>query len=237
MATVHEGSRSTRWRRWSSTLAGWRRRAAPPAARLLPAADAYALWADLYPPRAHNPLMATEQEVMAPLLASLTPRQALDVGTGTGRNLPLLAAAGARQVVGVDLSMPMLARGAGGSRRVRADALHLPFRSRAFDVVCSSLMVGDIADVEAWVSEAARLLARQGHLLYSDFHPGWAASGWRRTFRTALGEQVELPYFSHSLADHLDALSRAGLEVRTIREPRIDGRQAPLIVLFHAVKP
>jgi malonyl-CoA O-methyltransferase len=237
MEILHEESRPTRWRRWSSTLTGWRRRPAAPAARLLPAADAYALWADMYPPRAHNPLMATEQAIMAPLLASVAPRQALDVGTGTGRNLPLLAAAGARRVVGVDLSMPMLARGAGGTRRVCADALHLPFRSRAFDVVCSSLMVGDIADLDAWVSEAARLLAWQGHLLYSDFHPGWAASGWRRTFRTAAGEQVELPYFSHSLAEHLEALARAGLEVRTIREPRIDGRQSPLIVLLHAVKP
>jgi ubiquinone/menaquinone biosynthesis C-methylase UbiE len=165
------------------------------------------------------------------------PQRALDVGTGTGRNLPCLAAAGARHIVGVDLSMPMLLRGIGRGRSVCADALHLPFRSRTFDVVCSSLMVGDIADVDAWVGEAARLLARQGHLVYSDFHPAWSESGWRRTFRTADGEQIELCYFSHSLSQHLAALDRAGLEVRIIREPRVDGRQAPVIVLFHAVKP
>jgi malonyl-CoA O-methyltransferase len=203
----------------------------------MPAPDAYALWAEAYPPRAHNPVMAAEQAVMAPLLTSLSPRRALDVGTGTGRNLPHLAAAGARRIVGVDLSMPMLRRGLGGNGTVCGDALHLPFRSRTFDVVCSSLMAGDIGDLDAWVAEAARLLARQGHLVYSDFHPAWAESGWRRTFRTAAGEQIELRYFSHSLPQHLAALERAGLEVRVIREPRVDGRQAPVIALFHAVKP
>jgi malonyl-CoA O-methyltransferase len=224
------------WRRWGRTLSRWRREA-PPQARVLPAPDAYALWAETYPPRAHNPVMAAEQAVMAPLLESLAPRRALDVGTGTGRNLPHLAAAGARRIVGVDLSMPMLQRGITDGGAVCADALCLPFRSRTFDVVCSSLMVGDIADLDAWVGEAARLLARQGHLVYSDFHPAWAESGWRRTFRTAAGEQIELRYFSHSLSQHLAALERAGLEIRIIREPRVDGRRAPVIVLFHAVKP
>jgi malonyl-CoA O-methyltransferase len=238
MGILHAESRSINWRQWGRTLGGWRRRAAAPsAARVLPAADAYALWAETYPPRAHNPVMAAEQAVMAPLLASLSPQRALDVGTGTGRNLPHLAAAGVQHIVGVDLSMPMLLRGIGGSRTVCADALHLPFRSRAFDVVCSSLMAGDIADVDAWVSEAGRLLTRHGHLVYSDFHPAWAESGWRRTFRSAAGDQIELRYYSHSLSQHLAALERAGLEVRIIREPRVDGRHAPVIVLFHAVKP
>jgi len=231
----HVRPESTGWRRWGRTLAGWRR-AAPPSTRVLPAVDAYALWAETYPPRAHNPVMAAEQAVMAPLLASLSPQRALDVGTGTGRNLPHLAAAGAQHIVGVDLSMPMLRGGIAGRRAVCADALHLPFRSRTFDVVCSSLMAGDIADIDAWAAEAARLLARQGHLVYSDFHPAWAESGWRRTFRTAAGEQIELRYFSHALSQHLAALERAGLEVRIIREPRVDGRHAPVIVLFHAVK-
>jgi malonyl-CoA O-methyltransferase len=238
MRILHEETRSTGWRQWGRTLGGWRRRAAAPAAtRVLPTADAYALWAETYPPRAHNPVMAAEQAVMAPLLASLSPQRALDVGTGTGRNLPHLEAAGARHIVGVDLSMPMLVRGIGGSRTVCADALHLPFRSRAFDVVCSSLMAGDIADIDAWVAEAGRLLARHGHLVYSDFHPAWAESGWRRTFRSVAGDQIELRYYSHSLSQHLAALERAGLEVRIIREPRVDGRHAPVIVLFHAVKP
>src|SRR3954463_13584981 len=70
--------------------------------------EGYALWADTYPPHAHNPLMQAEQSAVTTMLAALTPHRALDAGTGTGRNLPLLASAGARLIVGADMSLPML---------------------------------------------------------------------------------------------------------------------------------
>ena len=64
----------------------------------LDAREAYALWADTYVPWPHNPIMETEQAVVAPLIASTAPVRALDVGTGTGRYLSLLASTGARGV-------------------------------------------------------------------------------------------------------------------------------------------
>ena len=219
---------------WARSVA-WSRRARP-APLQLPAAEAYALWAESYPPHAHNPVMAAEESAVAPLLSWAAPRRALDVGTGTGRNVRLLAAAGARTIVGADLSVPMLTRATGARRRVCADALHLPFASRSFDVVCSSLMVGDLDAIGPWVAEASRLLTRGGHLIYSDFHPEWAARGWRRTFETADGRECEIGYVAHSLDQHLDALAAAHLEVCTVREPRIDGRPAPAVIVFHAVK-
>lgn len=63
---------------------------------------AYALWAPSYPAVAHNPLMCLEQQIVEPLLRRLPSRRSLDVGTGSGRYLPVLAATGAT-VVGVDL--------------------------------------------------------------------------------------------------------------------------------------
>jgi malonyl-CoA O-methyltransferase len=59
----------------------------------LSAHEAYDLWADTYPPVAHNPLMRVEQQVVEPLLSHIRARRALDVGTGSGRYLPLLQAA------------------------------------------------------------------------------------------------------------------------------------------------
>jgi len=72
----------------------------------------YDTWADTYPSVAHNPLMRLEQEIVVAILMTLRPRRALDVGTGSGRYLPLLARAGATQVVGADFSMAMLRRAA-----------------------------------------------------------------------------------------------------------------------------
>jgi malonyl-CoA O-methyltransferase len=203
----------------------------------LPTPDAYALWAESYPPHPHNALMEAEQSVVAPLIEAAVPRRALDVGSGTGRNLSLCRAAGARLAVGVDLSMPMLARRLKGTWGVCADACQLPFPDSAFDLVCSSLMVGDIATLAAWVSEAERVLAPGGHLVYSDFHPSWSAQGWRRTFQTPGGRSFELGYFAHDIDEHLGLLEAASLEVKQIREPRIAERTAPVVVAFHAVKP
>jgi SAM-dependent methyltransferase len=202
----------------------------------MPAREAYGLWADTYPPWPHNPLMQAEQAVVAPLIAATSPSTALDVGTGTGRYLPHLRDSGARLVVGVDLSLAMLGRHTQDARRICADACRLPFADASFDLVLSSLMVGDIEQLSHWTCEAARVLAPGGHLIYSDFHPAWSIEGWRRTFRTRTGQLVELEYFPHAIDEHLIALKRASLGVRTIREPRLAGRKAPVVVALHAVK-
>jgi ubiquinone/menaquinone biosynthesis C-methylase UbiE len=186
----------------------------------LPPREGYALWADTYPPRPHNPLMEVEQSIVQPLIDAALPTRALDVGTGTGRYLALLKSAGARSVVGIDMSLAMLGRSPRDLPRVCGDACGLPFRDASFDLVCSSLMTGDVSDLRAWVREATRVLAPGGHLIYSDFHPSWAARRWRRTFRDAAGRQRELAYVPHQIEDHLAALEASPLAVRAIREPR-----------------
>lgn len=198
--------------------------------------DGYARWAPLYPPRPHNALMEVEAKVVASLFRSIGPRRALDVGTGTGRNLALLEAAGARSAIGVDLSPAMLSHAAVSAARVQGDARFLPFAGGKFDLVVSSLMCGDVPEVAPWLNEAARVLIRGGHLIYSDFHPSWASSGWRRTFTGGDGLLYQLPYFPHSIEQHVDLLNRSGFEVRTIREPKLADRTAPVVVVLHAVK-
>jgi malonyl-CoA O-methyltransferase len=225
--------------------------------RVLPAQEAYALWAGSYPPSPHNPLMRAEQAAMAPIIQSTSPERALDAGTGSGRYLALLASTGARVVIGVDLSLPMLVSRARDPRtlslpthsvaRVCGDVRRLPFADASFDLISSSLMVGDVADLDGWVSEAARVLAPGGHLVYSDFHPSWATRRWRRTFHTADGRFFEVGYFSHTQAEHVTALEGRCFEIRAVREPRLavhdppatlaEGHDVPVAIVFHAVKP
>lgn len=180
--------------------------------------------------------MEAEQRALAPLVGRLSPRRALDLGTGTGRNLSLLSAAGARLTVGLDLSMPMLAAHVSVARRVCATATQLPFGDRQFDLVTSSLMVGDLRDLSTLTREVARVLSPAGHFVYSDFHPLWSERRWRRTFLSLDGRSVELPYCPHTLDDHQRALEDAGFQVRTIREPRVTGQPDPAVIVFHATR-
>ena len=199
--------------------------------------DGYERWAPVYPAHPHNPLMAAEAGVVSALIRSTAPRRALDVGTGTGRNLATLCEAGASCVTGVDLSASMLRHGGSACPRVRGDAQQLPFATAAFDVVTSSLMCGDVSDLGAWLGEAARVLAPGGHLIYSDFHPSWTVAGWRRTFRSEDGREYELPFFPHTIEAHLEQLASHGLEVRAIREPRVAARRHAVVVVLHATRP
>ena len=219
--------------------------------RSLPASQAYAMWAETYPPWPHNPLMEIEQQVVAPMIGATSPSRALDVGTGSGRYLPLLASTGARLVIGVDSSMPMLShkeRNDHNVHRVCADGCRLPFGDASFDLVSSFLMVGDLSDLAAWVHEIARVVAPGGHVIYSDFHPSWATEGWRRTFQAANGRTFEIAHVPHAIAEHVTLLEARSFDVLAIHEPRLtqgsamvapvgSGRlDVPVVVVVHAVK-
>ena len=180
----------------------------------------YDAWAETYPATAHNPVMRAEQAVVEPVLRRLSPRRALDVGTGSGRYLDVLTSIGA-SAVGVDFSMRMLTKSRGS--RVCADARRLPIRSASMDLVNASLMVGDVDDLAAWAREMTRVLVSGGHLVYSDFHPNWTRFDWRRTFRDAGGATHEIPFEAHALETHAEAVVDAGLTLRTLREcPLVD---------------
>lgn len=97
----------------------------------------------------------------------------LEIGAGTGRiALPLIAAG--VNVVGLDLSGPMLRRFAEKSRTpvpvVQGDATRLPFRDRAFGGAYAVHVLHLIPDWETAVAELVRVVEPGGVLLASQ---GW----------------------------------------------------------------
>jgi ArsR family transcriptional regulator len=99
----------------------------------------------------------------------------LDIGTGTGRVLELLAPR-VRQGLGVDASKQMLAlarsrlSGPGLAHcAVRlADMYRLPLADRSYDIVVLQMVMHYAEDPDGAVAEAARVLAPGGHLLVID---------------------------------------------------------------------
>jgi ubiquinone/menaquinone biosynthesis C-methylase UbiE len=89
----------------------------------------------------------------------------LDIGSGTGRNLPLLLDGTA--VVGLDPSLDALRRARRRAPRallVVARAEALPFQDGVFDTVLSGLVFCSVDDPQGGLAEVRRVLRTQGRL-------------------------------------------------------------------------
>ena len=95
--------------------------------------DAYALWAETYPPQAHNALMRAEEAAVLSLMPDVTGAAILDLACGTGRYGRIARERGAAYVTGIDNSLPML-RGNPLAERVQATTERLPAGWRS--VIC-----------------------------------------------------------------------------------------------------
>jgi ubiquinone/menaquinone biosynthesis C-methylase UbiE len=102
----------------------------------------------------------------------------LDLGTGTGRVLELLAPI-ARQAIGIDSSRDMLAIARanlerGGLRHCQirhGDIYALPFANAVADVVTIHQVLHFLDEPPRALAEAARVLKPQGRMLVVDFAP------------------------------------------------------------------
>lgn len=107
-----------------------------------------------------------EKRLLAKLLAGFPDaRTAVEIGCGTGYFTRWLASRGL-DVVGLDLSAPMLreARGRGRLPVILGDAHHLPFPGRSFDLAVFITSLEFVADPSLALAEASRV-ARRGILL------------------------------------------------------------------------
>ena len=124
-------------------------------------------------------------------VARAKPVRILDVATGTAGVAIALARATHAEIVGVDLSEPMLEIGrqrvydAGLDQRVRLEqsrAEELPFPDASFDAVTFTYLLRYVADPIATLRELSRVLRPSGTLAGLDFfvppNPMWRLS-WR----------------------------------------------------------
>jgi ubiquinone/menaquinone biosynthesis C-methylase UbiE len=181
---------------------------------------AYRQWAPSYPPVAHNPLMRAEEAAMHQCWPDVAGRRVLDLACGTGRYTQVIADGQPAELVAVDFCEPMLAQVTAG-RRVRASMMHLPFGNGVFDVIVCGLAIGHTTDVGAWMTEITRVLAPEGVLLYSDFHPAAARAGLPRTFKDQGDVARVVPHCGHELERQREAAAAAGLTIEEVREIRV----------------
>jgi demethylmenaquinone methyltransferase/2-methoxy-6-polyprenyl-1,4-benzoquinol methylase len=136
----------------------------------------------------------------------------LDLAGGTGVSAAEIARSGAYSVA-ADFSLGMLRTGAW--RRVpmvAADALHLPFADAAFDAVCISFGLRNVADPGRALAEMARVTRPGGRLVVCEFsRPGWAP--YRAAYHAALG--TVLPLVAGRVSSNPDAYRYLGESITT----------------------
>ena len=181
------------------------------------------------------------KEMVRHVRASPTGR-VLDVATGpAGVALAIRSATGA-QVVGLDLTGPMLerarqnllTRNEHGVHLIQGRGEELPFADGAFDTVTFTYLLRYVADPAATVAELARVVRPGGILASLEFHlppePWWRGlwwgytrlvlpvAGWltggREWFEVGrfLGPSISRHYQRYPLSWTVDAWERAGID-------------------------
>jgi len=132
------------------------------------------------------------------LLGRTRGRATLELGCGAGRWSAALATSGA-SAVGLDLSSSQLNKAKhlpGGGRRVawvRGNAERLPFRADSFDIVFADWGALTFSDPRKTIPEAARVLRRNGRLVFATSSPFRIVVQNRRTNR--MDRKLRYDYF------------------------------------------
>jgi ubiquinone/menaquinone biosynthesis C-methylase UbiE len=140
----------------------------------------------------------------------------LEIGVGTGRNLPFYPPD--TRLTGVDLTPAMLAQardraadlGIAADLRIGdAQALDLP--DGRFDAVVMTLVLSAVPDMRRAIVEARRVLRPGGQLLVLDFvrSPHWPV----RMVQRLLNPHLARRYDFHLLRDPLDHLEDVGFAI------------------------
>lgn len=222
------------WKRWGPGK--------PRPVPVLTSFEAYELWADAYPARAHNALMRAEEAAVRSLLPDLTGRTVLDLACGTGRWGLIAQELGAARVIGLDDSPAMLARCTLRERGL-ASMEAVPLRPDLVDVLICGLAAGHLPFIHDPILAMGRLIRPGGVAIFSDLHPYQALSGAQRTFTDADQKTWAVEHTIHLVSDWMRAGESAGWRMTGIREPGLleddtqGKREVPVVLVIRFERP
>lgn len=187
-----------------------------------------------------------ELEILPLVSDALSHREVIvDIGCGEGQIARRLSADHGARVIGVDPSRAQLSNGRSASdpsdaiAYVEADGEHLPIRSRSVDGAVCCLVIEHVADADALLGEAARILCVGGMFLLVVNHPVFQGPGsgfvddqilderyWRvGPYLTEqwnveqVDAEVSLPFRHRPLSRYINPLVEAGLVLVRLDEP------------------
>ena len=183
--------------------------------------QAYNIWADQYDTN-DNKTRDLEAIALKENLNSIHFERCLEMGCGTGKNTGWLASH-AKEVTAIDFSEEMLAK---AKTKIRNDNVAFQkadiheswdFVIHKFNLICFSLVLEHIADLDPVFKQAANSLETGGYLYLGELHPFKQYSGTKARFDTGLGVQIVTCY-NHHISDFIGSAKMYGLEIVNLRE-------------------
>ncbi len=209
--------------------------------KTLSSLNAYAKWAQTYPPYAHNPLMKVEEGAMLAQMPDLAGKYVLDLACGTGRYSQIALARGAEAVIACDNALAMLQVGRDVETKplyLGATTAHIPLEAHMMDVVLCGLAIGHVQDIASTLQEISRVLKPGGVALVSDFHPFLSLTGKKRLFTAPDGKVYAVEHYTHLIAQVFSVADHAGMRMLAIDEPLlpVDEQEIPIVVVYKLQK-
>ena len=174
---------------------------------------AYDIWASQYDTNS-NKTRDLEARALRISLETISFNHCLEIGCGTGKNTEWLKQAG--QVTAVDFSDEMLAK---AKEKITSDKVEFikadvakewTFSKKLYDLICFSLVLEHIKDLDPVFEKAVQLLKPGGHIYVGELHPFKQYSGSKARFDTEDGRHV-VECFTHHISDFMQAAKKHGL--------------------------
>ena len=178
--------------------------------------EAYNEWASQYDTNI-NLTRDLEGDALREILQNIPVENCLEIGCGTGKNTVWLAEH-AKKLTAADFSESMLTKA-----KQKVDAAHVnfvqadingewPFEKNTYDLVCFSLVLEHIEDLDHIFGQVANVITTGGYIYIGELHPFKQYSGSKARFETDEGSKSPA-CFTHHVSDFIKAAKKFGFRL------------------------
>ena len=202
--------------------------------------EAYNIWAEQYDTN-KNLTRDLEAKSLRDTLGKIQFSNVLEIGCGTGKNSEWLVQH-AHHITAVDFSEEMLEK---ARAKVQASKIEFKqaditkewnFTDKKFDLICFSLVLEHIKDLDFIFAQARQKIADYGHLYIGELHPFKQYTGTVARFDTDQG-RVELDCYVHNISEFLHTSRKHKFSLANIGESFDEGGESGipriLMLLFN----
>jgi ubiquinone/menaquinone biosynthesis C-methylase UbiE len=183
--------------------------------------QAYNVWSAQYDTNI-NKTRDLEATALRTALTPLSFNNCLEIGCGTGKNT-IWFIEKADRITAVDLSEEMLAKAKEKISSEKVDfkqadiTIDWTFADQLYDLVCFSLVLEHIHDLDHIFAQTAKVLQPGGYVYIGELHPFKQYSGSKARFETEEGLQV-VECFNHHISDFLLLSKKHGFTLLDLNE-------------------